>query len=126
MDKVQLPTAGHTLDHIGFDVKNLDAFMKRLEADGVKIERPINKNAQTGAERPARTNSIENQHRQVLWTRHRHDDRYAIFRPNRSGNVTLPRKVFRQLDAAGADLNRLSSRQYEFRVAAQRYHILAA
>ncbi len=48
-DKAQLPTAGHTLDHIGFDVKNLDAFLKRLQADGVKIERPINKNAQTGA-----------------------------------------------------------------------------
>jgi catechol 2,3-dioxygenase-like lactoylglutathione lyase family enzyme len=48
-DKAQAPTAGHTLDHIGFDVKNLDAFLKRLEADGVKIERPINKNAQTGA-----------------------------------------------------------------------------
>jgi catechol 2,3-dioxygenase-like lactoylglutathione lyase family enzyme len=49
VDKAQLPTAGHTLDHIGFDVKNLEAFLKRLQADGVKIERPINKNAQTGA-----------------------------------------------------------------------------
>ena len=48
VDKAQLPTAGHTLDHIGFDVKNLDAFLKRLQADGVKIERPINRNAQTG------------------------------------------------------------------------------
>jgi catechol 2,3-dioxygenase-like lactoylglutathione lyase family enzyme len=48
-DKPQASTAGHVLDHIGFDVKNLDAFMKKLEADGVKIERPINKNAQTGA-----------------------------------------------------------------------------
>ncbi len=48
-DKAQLSTAGHTLDHIGFDVKNLEAFLKRLQADGVKIERPINKNAQTGA-----------------------------------------------------------------------------
>jgi len=47
-DKAQLPTAGHTLDHIGFDVKNLDAFMKKLQADGVKVERPINRNAQTG------------------------------------------------------------------------------
>jgi catechol 2,3-dioxygenase-like lactoylglutathione lyase family enzyme len=45
----QASTAGHVLDHIGFDVKNLEAFMKKLEADGVKIERPINKNAQTGA-----------------------------------------------------------------------------
>jgi catechol 2,3-dioxygenase-like lactoylglutathione lyase family enzyme len=42
-------TKGHTLDHIGFDVKGLEAFMKKLEADGVKIERPYNKNAQSGA-----------------------------------------------------------------------------
>ena len=49
VDKAQLPTAGHALDHIGFDVKNLEAFMKKLQADGVKVERPINKNAQTGA-----------------------------------------------------------------------------
>jgi catechol 2,3-dioxygenase-like lactoylglutathione lyase family enzyme len=48
-DKPQASTAGHTLDHIGFDVKNLEQFMKKLQADGVKIERPINKNAQTGA-----------------------------------------------------------------------------
>ena len=48
-DKAQAPTAGHTLDHIGFDVKNLEAFMKKLQADGVKIERPVNRNAQTGA-----------------------------------------------------------------------------
>ena len=49
VDRAQLPTAGHTLDHIGFDVKNLEAFLKRLGADGVKIERPINRDAQTGA-----------------------------------------------------------------------------
>jgi catechol 2,3-dioxygenase-like lactoylglutathione lyase family enzyme len=44
-----VPIKGHTLDHIGFDVKNLEAFMKKLEADGVKIERPYNKNKDTGA-----------------------------------------------------------------------------
>jgi catechol 2,3-dioxygenase-like lactoylglutathione lyase family enzyme len=49
VDKAQAPTAGHTLDHIGFDVKNLDAFLKRLQADGVKVERPINRDPQTGA-----------------------------------------------------------------------------
>jgi catechol 2,3-dioxygenase-like lactoylglutathione lyase family enzyme len=48
-DTPTVSTKGHTLDHIGFDVKNLEAFMKKLEADGVKIERPYNKNAQTGA-----------------------------------------------------------------------------
>jgi len=39
-------TKGHTLDHIGFDVKNLEAFVKKLQADGVKVDRPYTKNAQ--------------------------------------------------------------------------------
>jgi catechol 2,3-dioxygenase-like lactoylglutathione lyase family enzyme len=42
-------TRGRSLDHIGFDVKNLEAFLKKLEAAGVKIDRPYTKNAQTGA-----------------------------------------------------------------------------
>ena len=41
-------TKGRVLDHIGFDVKNLEAFMKKLEAAGVKIDRPYTKNPQTG------------------------------------------------------------------------------
>src|SRR3954451_4424417 len=39
-DKVQTPTKGRSLDHIGFEVKNLEAFCKKLEADGVKFETP--------------------------------------------------------------------------------------
>lgn len=31
-------TAGRFLDHIGFEVKDLDAFAKKLEADGVKLD----------------------------------------------------------------------------------------
>jgi catechol 2,3-dioxygenase-like lactoylglutathione lyase family enzyme len=31
-------TAGRYLDHIGFEVKDLDAFVKKLQADGVKID----------------------------------------------------------------------------------------
>jgi catechol 2,3-dioxygenase-like lactoylglutathione lyase family enzyme len=31
------PTAGRSLDHIGFEVKNLPEFLKRMEADGVSI-----------------------------------------------------------------------------------------
>jgi catechol 2,3-dioxygenase-like lactoylglutathione lyase family enzyme len=31
------PTAGRSLDHIGFDVKNLPEFLKRMEAEGVTI-----------------------------------------------------------------------------------------
>jgi catechol 2,3-dioxygenase-like lactoylglutathione lyase family enzyme len=45
--KTDMPTVGtkgRVLDHIGFDVKNLDAFCKNLQAQGVKIERPYAKN----------------------------------------------------------------------------------
>jgi catechol 2,3-dioxygenase-like lactoylglutathione lyase family enzyme len=31
------PTAGRSLDHIGFEVKNLPEFLKRMEAEGVSI-----------------------------------------------------------------------------------------
>ena len=31
----QAPTKGRSLDHIGFEVKNLEAFCKKLEAAGV-------------------------------------------------------------------------------------------
>jgi len=33
-------TQGRALDHIGFEVKNLEAFCKKLEADGVKLAVP--------------------------------------------------------------------------------------
>jgi catechol 2,3-dioxygenase-like lactoylglutathione lyase family enzyme len=36
-------TQGRAVDHIGFEVKNLEAFVKKLEADGVKIDRPYTK-----------------------------------------------------------------------------------
>jgi catechol 2,3-dioxygenase-like lactoylglutathione lyase family enzyme len=29
------------LDHIGFDVKNLEEFCKKLEAAGIKLDRPL-------------------------------------------------------------------------------------
>ncbi len=32
------PTAGRALDHIGFEVTNLDAMLKKLEAQGIKID----------------------------------------------------------------------------------------
>jgi catechol 2,3-dioxygenase-like lactoylglutathione lyase family enzyme len=34
------PIKGRSLDHIGFEVKNLEAFMKKLAAGGVTISRP--------------------------------------------------------------------------------------
>lgn len=39
-DSKQAPTIGRVLDHIGFDVKDLDAFVKKLQADGIKLDEP--------------------------------------------------------------------------------------
>ena len=33
-------TKGRSLDHIGFEVKDLEAFCKKLEATGIKLDRP--------------------------------------------------------------------------------------
>jgi catechol 2,3-dioxygenase-like lactoylglutathione lyase family enzyme len=38
-----VPTAGRVVDHVGFEVKNLDAFSKQLEAKGIKLIRPYKK-----------------------------------------------------------------------------------
>ena len=35
------PTKGRALDHIGFEVKNLEQFAKKLEAQGIKLEAPV-------------------------------------------------------------------------------------
>jgi catechol 2,3-dioxygenase-like lactoylglutathione lyase family enzyme len=37
----QAPTKGRSLDHIGFEVKDLATTLKRLEADGVTINMPL-------------------------------------------------------------------------------------
>ncbi len=37
------PTKGRMLDHIGFEIKNLEAFCKKLEASGVKFDRSFSK-----------------------------------------------------------------------------------
>lgn len=47
-DKPLITTKGRILDHIGFDVKDLLAFIKKLEADGIKLSRPYLKNELTG------------------------------------------------------------------------------
>ena len=47
-DMPAVTTKGRVLDHIGFDVKNLEAFCKKLEASGIKLDRPYTKNQQTG------------------------------------------------------------------------------
>ena len=35
------PTKGRALDHIGFEVRNLEEFCKKLEASGQKLDRPF-------------------------------------------------------------------------------------
>jgi catechol 2,3-dioxygenase-like lactoylglutathione lyase family enzyme len=35
-----VPTAGRVVDHVGFEVKNLEAFCKALQAKGIKLTRP--------------------------------------------------------------------------------------
>jgi catechol 2,3-dioxygenase-like lactoylglutathione lyase family enzyme len=37
------PTRNRALDHIGFEIENLEGFCKRLEAAGVKFDRPYGK-----------------------------------------------------------------------------------
>src|SRR5215469_7961399 len=41
-------TTGRSLDHIGFEIKNLEAFTKKLEAQGIKLDRPYTKVPQLG------------------------------------------------------------------------------
>jgi len=41
----QLPTRGRILDHIGFDVRDHAAFVKRLEAEGIRLDQPVSKSA---------------------------------------------------------------------------------
>jgi catechol 2,3-dioxygenase-like lactoylglutathione lyase family enzyme len=37
------PTKGRALDHIGFEIRNLDAFCKKLQTEGVKFDEPFSK-----------------------------------------------------------------------------------
>jgi catechol 2,3-dioxygenase-like lactoylglutathione lyase family enzyme len=42
-DTKQAPTRGRVLDHIGFDVKDHPAFVKKIEAEGIKLDEPPRK-----------------------------------------------------------------------------------
>ena len=46
--KSEAPTKGRSLDHIGFEVKNLEAFCKKLQADGLTLEMPYRDVPQLG------------------------------------------------------------------------------
>jgi len=41
-------TTGRAIDHIGFEVKDLEAFTKKLESEGIKLDRPYTKVPQLG------------------------------------------------------------------------------
>jgi catechol 2,3-dioxygenase-like lactoylglutathione lyase family enzyme len=42
-DAPTAPTIGRSVDHIGFEVKGLEAFVKKLEASGITFDRPYQK-----------------------------------------------------------------------------------
>ena len=44
-DTKKPPTRGRVLDHIGFDVKDHAAFVKKLQAEGIKLDEPVRKSA---------------------------------------------------------------------------------
>jgi len=44
----QAATKGRVLDHIGFEVKDLEGFCKKLEADGIKLDSPYRDVPQIG------------------------------------------------------------------------------
>jgi catechol 2,3-dioxygenase-like lactoylglutathione lyase family enzyme len=39
--QAEAPTRGRSLDHIGFEVRNLDAFCQRLQSEGIALESPL-------------------------------------------------------------------------------------
>jgi catechol 2,3-dioxygenase-like lactoylglutathione lyase family enzyme len=42
-DTKQAPTRGRVLNHIGFDVKDHQAFVKKIQAEGIKLDEPVSK-----------------------------------------------------------------------------------
>ncbi len=47
-DTATSPTKGRGLDHIGFEIKDLEAFCKKAEANGVKFDMPFTKRPDLG------------------------------------------------------------------------------
>jgi catechol 2,3-dioxygenase-like lactoylglutathione lyase family enzyme len=41
VDKAQVPTKGRSVDHMGFEVRNIDEFVKKLQAAGIKTDGDI-------------------------------------------------------------------------------------
>jgi hypothetical protein len=40
-DTLQAPTKGRVVDHFGFDVKDLQVFIKKIAAEGIKLDEPL-------------------------------------------------------------------------------------
>ena len=49
VDTAQAPTRGRVLDLIGFDVKDLPAYIKKIEAEGIKLDEPYRQIMGAGA-----------------------------------------------------------------------------
>ena len=47
-DTPTVPTKGRMLDHIGFEIKDLESFCKKLEAGGMKLDLPFTKRPELG------------------------------------------------------------------------------
>ena len=47
-DTATVPTKGRSVDHIGFEINNLEAFCKKAEASGVKFDMPFTKRPELG------------------------------------------------------------------------------
>jgi len=45
VEALQAPTKGRSLDHIGFEVKNIDAFVAKLQAAGIRTDAPVRNSA---------------------------------------------------------------------------------
>lgn len=45
VDAPQAPTKGRSVDHMGFEVKNIDAFVARLQAAGIKTDAAVRNSA---------------------------------------------------------------------------------
>jgi len=78
-DAKQSPTRGRVLDHIGFDVKDHQAFVKKIEAEGIKLDEPVRKSptSRTSPIPGAPGSRLSNGHRWGRWCNNRQPDEWA-------------------------------------------------
>lgn len=48
-DEARAPTSGQSLDHVGFEIQNLEAFCRTLEASGIEFDQPFRRVSPTFA-----------------------------------------------------------------------------